>query len=373
MTDLTWAQVLAWRVRRHHLAERAPHAQALAVVEEICGLHAQMMSAAELALWARVAEVMPDDVREALWTRRTLVKTWAMRGTLHLLTAEMFPSYVAAARPRANYRKPSWLKYHGVTLAEIEAIIEAVPVVLDGRCLMREALADEIARVLQAPHVGDLLRSGWGALLKPAAYHGYLCFGPSQGQAVTFVRPDQWLGGLREIDPGQAQQDVLRHYLTAYGPAPREDFERWWGMEPRDARRLFSGMAGELAEVTIEGRAALALAATVDALRALPEPVGVRLLPNFDPYVVALARESPYLLPAGCKDRVYRTAGWISPVVLVAGRMAGVWEYEKQRARIQVTVEPFAPLSATVQREIAAEADRLGAFLGAPADVIIAA
>jgi winged helix DNA-binding protein len=373
MIELTWAQVLAWRLGRQHLVDRAPRGQALAVVEEICGLHAQMMSAAELALWARVADVTSDDVREALWSRRALVKTWAMRGTLHLLTAGMFPSYVAAARPRAHYRKPSWLKYHGVTLDEIEAIIEAVPLVLDGRCLTREELADEIARLLQAPHVGELLRSGWGALLKPAAFHGYLCFGPSQGQAVTFVRPDQWLGGLREVDPGQAQQDVLRHYLAAYGPAPREDFERWWAMEPRDAKRLFAGMAGELADVTIVGRAAVALAATVDAMRALPEPSGARLLPNFDPYVVALAREAPYLLPDGCKDRVYRTAGWISPVVLVAGRMAGVWEYEKQRSRIQVRVQPFAPLSAAVQHEIAAEAERLGAFLGAPADLTIAA
>ncbi len=373
MTDLTWGQVHAWRLRRHHLGERAPHAHALTVVDEICGLHAQMMSAAELALWARVADVTPDDVRDALWTRRALVKTWAMRGTLHLLTAAMFPIYVAAARPRANYRKPSWLKYHGVTLAEIEAIIEAVPTVLDGRCLTREELADEIARLLGAPHVGELLRSGWGALLKPAAYHGYLCFGPSQGQAVTFVRPDQWLGGLRAVDPDQAQQEVLRHYLTAYGPATREEFERWWGMEPRDARRLFAAMAAELAEVTVEGRPAWALAATVDAIRALAEPAGVRLLPNFDPYVVALARESAYLLPNGYKDRVYRTAGWISPVVLAAGRIVGVWEYEKQRSRIRVTAEMFAPPSAVVQRGIAAEAERLGAFLGAPAEVTISA
>jgi hypothetical protein len=108
-------------------------------------------------------------------------------------------------------------------------------------------------------------------------------------------------------------------------------------------------------------------------MRAQPEPSGVRLLPNFDPYVVALARESPYLLPDGFKDRVYRTAGWISPVVLVAGRRAGVWEYERQRARIQVTVEPFAPLSAEVRRGITEEAERLGTFLGAPAQVTIAA
>ncbi|HET6550130.1 MAG TPA: crosslink repair DNA glycosylase YcaQ family protein, partial [Solirubrobacter sp.] len=91
--------MLAWRMGRQHLTRRAT--DALAVVSDVCGLHAQVLSSAQLTLWARVED--PPDVEHLLWRERTLVKTWAMRGTLHLLRADELPLYTgaqAALRPR---------------------------------------------------------------------------------------------------------------------------------------------------------------------------------------------------------------------------------------------------------------------------------
>src|SRR5262245_2520232 len=85
--SLTWPQVMAWRVARHHLDVRAPRDEMLDVVADIAGLHAQLTASAELSLWARVEDLEPDAVQRALWSERSLVKTWAMRGTLHLLSA----------------------------------------------------------------------------------------------------------------------------------------------------------------------------------------------------------------------------------------------------------------------------------------------
>jgi winged helix DNA-binding protein len=79
---LDWDQVAGWRQRRHRLDERAPRAEMLAVTSRIAGLHAQVMSSAEQTLWARVDGLEPSAVADALWRDRTLVKTWAMRGTL---------------------------------------------------------------------------------------------------------------------------------------------------------------------------------------------------------------------------------------------------------------------------------------------------
>ena len=76
---------LAWRARRQHLETRAPRAAALDVVRDICGLHAQLAASAELSLWARAKSLERDAVSHALWEDRTLFKTWARRGTLHLL------------------------------------------------------------------------------------------------------------------------------------------------------------------------------------------------------------------------------------------------------------------------------------------------
>ena len=80
---LTWPKAAAWRMGRHHFDKRAPAGRMLAVASRLCGLHAQVMSSAELTLWARVEGLKRQAVQRALWEDRTLVKTWPMRGTLH--------------------------------------------------------------------------------------------------------------------------------------------------------------------------------------------------------------------------------------------------------------------------------------------------
>ena len=96
MTRLAWDSVLAWRLERQHLAARAPRDAAVAVVSDVAGLHAQVASCAELMLWARVEGLEPGAVSALLWEERALVKTWAMRGTLHLLASAELPRFVAA-------------------------------------------------------------------------------------------------------------------------------------------------------------------------------------------------------------------------------------------------------------------------------------
>jgi len=85
---IDWARVMAFRTRRHHLHRRAPKSAMLNVVAAICGIQAQVMSSVGLAMWARIEGLTRADVRDALWKRRRLVKTWAMRGTLHVLHAD---------------------------------------------------------------------------------------------------------------------------------------------------------------------------------------------------------------------------------------------------------------------------------------------
>lgn len=369
MLDLTWEQVIAWRLSRHHLLARAPKERLLDVVASLGGLHAQVMSSAEAIAGVRVEGITPGDVRKALWEERTLVKTWAMRGTLHLLPVREFPTYVGALRTRQGYRRASWLKYFNMTVEEIDAVVEGVRVALDGRCLTREQLSEAVGEVTGSEQIRERLRSGWGEFLKPAASNGYLCFGPSQGQTVTFARPDQWLDNRHEVDSEEAIREILRRYLTTYGPATRDDFARWFGWEPKHARALFLDMASELAEVNVEGWRAMTLASLVEQLQAFdPPPSGVRLLPAFDPYTIAFYTHSRYLDPDK-KDRVFRKGAWITPVVAVNGRLEGLWEQEKKRSGVSVSVEMFRPPAPEVKRGIEAEIERLSAFLDEPVEL----
>jgi hypothetical protein len=364
---LTWGQVRAWRLGHQQLGERAPAERMLEVVAEVCGIHAQVPSSADLQVWARVAEVGPEDVRDALWERRSLVRTWSMRGTLHLLAADDLPLYVAALRTHDRWWKGAWLRMIGCTEAELRAILDAIRDSLSERPLTREQLADEVAERVGA-HARERMLSGWGEMLKPAAFQGSLLFGPPQGQSVTFVRPDAWLPSWKELDSGQAWREIVRRYLHAYGPVAREELGRWWGMQPAPAGRVLAASADQLVVVDVEGYRAWALAGDVAGMQAASPQAPARLLGGFDVYVAG-TRPKGSLVDRRFEDRVFRKAGWVSPVVLVDGMVAGVWGHERSGGRIQVTVEPFQRLSGEQRRQLGEEADRLGSFLGAAAAI----
>jgi uncharacterized protein YcaQ len=134
---------------------------------------------------------------------------------------------------------------------------------------------------------------------------------------------------------------------------------------PAEAGRWIAALGDELAEVDVEGRAGWMLAADV-AAAARAEPAGVvRLLGGFDQYVVAAPRDAEAVLPAAFRERVYRPQGWLSPVLLVDGRIAGVWAYERKAGRLVVAIDPFGRIGADLKAGAEAEAERLAAFAGA--------
>src|SRR6266571_9162384 len=97
--QVTWNEVRARRVERHSLTSRVRGTAALVdLAHRTCGIHAQVMASAELSICARVDGITQQDVREALWRDRTLVKAWTIRGTLHLHPAEELPLWYAALR-----------------------------------------------------------------------------------------------------------------------------------------------------------------------------------------------------------------------------------------------------------------------------------
>jgi hypothetical protein len=357
VTAVTLERARAFRLARHRLDRRAPPGSLLEVVRELCGVHAQLASSAELALWARVDGLERDAVRAALEDERRLVKTWAMRGTLHLLAADDLALYVAVLGPRWDNPGGAWLRGHGVPEEHFRAIVRAVPRALDGRPRTREEVADRLAEA-GGPELRERLLSGWGALLKPSAHRGELCFGSPRGRNVTFVRPDRWLGPLERYDPDDGAREVARRFLAAYGPATTDGFARWIGFRGALPKRMLASLGDEAAEVEVDGEAALVLAADLDTLGKAGRPRGVRLLPAFDPLVVGV-RPRDHIVPAEHEARVYRPQAWISPVVLVDGVAAGIWKHEHGR----VEVELFGRIPRAAQQALDEEAERLRAFL----------
>jgi hypothetical protein len=236
--------------------------------------------------------------------------------------------------------------------------------------MTREELVQEVVRLTGSAAFGAKLGQSWGTILRPAAFTGRLCFAPSLGQRVRFTRPDTWLAAAGHspgppVDPQAAPAMVARRFLAAYGPATYHDLARWWsGGGVSTARQWIASLGEEVTPVEVEGAQAWMLAAHAREARELPPTRSVRLLPGFDPYVVAAACHAERLLAGGLRRRVYRPQGWISPVLLVNGRMEGTWRHAIRGSRVDVVIEPFAKAPLWVRRAAAQEAERLAAFLG---------
>jgi hypothetical protein len=334
------------------------------VVKAVGGVQAQVTSSAQFTVGLRSPTTTADQLDTALWTDRTLVRTWAMRGTLHWLASSEYALWIAALSTREWRITPSWERYHGLTAQELAAITEAIPDALTGGPLTRDELAERLAELTGSPHLGDQLRSGWGAVLKPAANRGLICFGPDRGRNVTFVRPDEWLADMGPT-PGadDALWRVLCRFLDAYGPATQADVARWFGERERFGRSLVATHADRLVVADVEGQRGWVTPAGAETLAASPAAEGVALLGGFDPYILAPISHRDVLVPEGHLDDVSRAAGWISAVVLGDGLVAGTWTAAATDDGTELTVAPCRPLCAVEVAGIDQRAAALGGRL----------
>jgi len=345
--------VRARRLARGSLAARS--SDVLDVARRCGGIHAQVQASAELQLAARVDGIRQQDVRDALWRDRTLVKAWTLRGTLHIHPADELALWLTARSALASrpselpeWRDPQGVLHGPVSADELGELQAAVWGAFDGRALLRDELATAVVKQVGKKHEGRL-RSGF------AFFTDQLVQGPPQGNKITLARPDQWLDGWRAVDPDNALREVVRRYLWAYGPARPADFRGWFGDVSFDAV--------EVEEVDVEGHVAYVLAGDTDFPDAEKT---VRLLPEYDVYVMGF-REREHLVPDRVREQVaaHGRGRYEGPAgvrfLLVDGVTAGLWERKKTAKRLEISVAAVRRFSrADARREV----ERYGAFFG---------
>jgi len=366
---LTWSGVTARRMRRHGLAQPSADRGLADVAGVLCGVHAQVLSAAELSAGRRVAGATRADVRRALWDERTLVKTFGPRGTVHLLPAADLPMWTGALSAVPSPAPPEPVRFTPGQAEEVLAVIGDA--LADAELTvdeLTEALTDRagpwaVERTMDG--FGDMWPR-WRQLTSTAAHRGLLCFGPDRARKVTYTSPRRWLPGFAPADGDPALRVLLTRYLHAYGPAGPRHFARWLGIPPRRAAEVFSARAGdgELERVDLSGEPAWVLAGDT---RTPPEPHrGIRLLPYFDAYVVA-GQPRELLYPGAAATRALIPSGQAGnyPVLLIDGVVGGVWHQRRSGQKLAITVEPLRELTAAQRRQLDDEASLVGAVMEA--------
>jgi hypothetical protein len=381
---------------RHALAAPSGVLDPAGVAGLLCGAHAQILTAAEFSVGRRIAGATRADVRRALWEDRTLVKTFGPRGTVHLLPAADLPMWTGAlsALPSSVPQHPEGVRFTAGQAAEVIAAIDdalADPGLADPGLAFGGLAAEGTGAVTAGLTVDELTeaiaeRAGpwavertmdafgdkwprWRQLTSTAAHRGVLCFGPDRGRKVTYSHPRRWLPGFSPADGDAALRALVLRYLHVYGPATPQHLARWLAISPRYAAELFGRLAGDhagadLERVELDGEAAW-VAAGDTGTPSSPHR-GIRLLPYFDPYVVA-GQPRARLYPGAAAARALSPSGQAGnyPVLLVDGVVGGVWHQRRSGRKLALTVEPLAELTASQRRQLDEEAALVGTVMDA--------
>lgn len=360
--------VLRMRCRSQRLdgSPRCAGAGIGALLEAICGVQGQDAAAAALAIRARLAGTTAAAIEDARIGARMIVRTWGMRGTMHLLAAADLPWLLAIFGPIFIAR--SQRRYRELTVSE--ATLDRALDALRDLC----ATKGPVTRAEIVDHLGQagIVLEGQAAyhLVRRAALARMICLGPDRDGEPTFVLLDAWLGKTPPQPSGaDALKELARRYLRAYAPATAADFTTWSGLPQAKANAAWRMLAAEAMTVDVAGEAAWVLqahAATVSDGES-EQPL-VRLLPAFDPYLLGYQGRQLAVDPAYAKH-IHPGGGVLRPAVLVDGAVVGTWRCHRRSKGMTVTVQPFEALEPAVLHGVEEEAADVGRFYGLRADL----
>jgi hypothetical protein len=312
------------------------------------------------SLWAiglRAGSASEASIEQAL-ASRTIVRTWPMRGTLHIVAASDVRWLLELLTPRVLATSAGRHRQLELDAAVFARCTDLVSEALrGGRQLQRTALY----QLLQNAGIATAGARGLH-ILSHLAQQRVICFGAREGRQQTFALLDEWVPQAMGMERDAALAELTLRYFTSHGPATPHDFAWWSGLTLRDVRMGLETVGTQLERAVIGGRtywfAASAIAASADAPLAY-------LLPAFDEYVVAYRDRSDVV--AAQHARSVSSGGILNPAIVVDGQIVGTWKRALRKTTVVVTLEPFTPLQRAAKHAIAEAADRYGAFLGVPA------
>ncbi len=346
------------------ILDERPFTSPTQVLEAMCGAQAQELSSGLLSLRPRSQGLTARNIEAERAEHHTILWTWVMRGTLHLISADdarwMIP-FFAPGLIAAGQRR---LKQLGWDEPRLRSGLRLLSEALEQQEVLSRG---EIVRLLAQNNLPDQGQAPLHLLYR-AALEGLVCLGPVQSGKATYILLERRVGSLNPLPADEALAKLARRYLAAFGPASVHDLASWSGLKVSRARQAIDTIESEVIAVNIAGSPGWLLKEHLLRLEALPDvensrskPV-VRLLPRYDTYLLGYASRELIVDQAQAR-RVNPGGGIIHAVVLVDGQAKGLWKIRQGKQRLKVQIEPFEILAEEVLQQLEAEIEDIGRFL----------
>lgn len=332
-------------------------------VRWMTAMQAQDLQSALWAVGQRVPGARLGDVRGAL-DRGEIVRSWPMRGTLHLLAPEDLKWILAITSERLIRAMAGRHRELGITPADAQTARDAALLLVSGG---RPATRAELFRAFEAAGQSTAGQRGIH-LLGILCQRAWLVQGPPDGNLQRVVAFDEWIKESRPLGREEGIAELLLRYLRSHGPATERDFSWWAGIPLTEVRAALAGLKAGLAELEFEGTRywlAPETAALLDD--GVPGARSVLALPGFDEFLLGYADRS-LVLPAEHANKVVPGGnGMFKRTVVAAGEVVGTWAVARGGAGAGVVAEPFDAVNGlrpAVQKSFGLQAAKYRKFLG---------
>lgn len=343
---------------RQFLSAKEKAAAPLHVAGSICGINAQRGVTIYLSCWNRIQGFKKRDLDTQLYETKELVKTWCMRGTVHIIPSDQFYLYQKATNPSRLW-SPSDIS---------EDFCEKVVKTLE-EPLTKSEIADRIQGKVNLDE--KELRVKVGRAVRMLGYRGVVVFGNPRGKGFffkeyEFVLAQDWVP--HEDDAGSEQDTrriLLSNYLECYGPATIQDFAYWAGFKVREARKVLESVDTE--EIRIGAKKYYVNPG--DDLKIDGETNQIVLLPEYDSYVMGHKDKSRFI-EESYRSRVFLPFAQVDPTIVKDGRVIGTWSMKKGKNLLTFQINPFGKLEEHDMCSIREEMEKMSQFMGLDFSVV---
>ena len=317
------------------------------------------------ALWAiglRCKGATQDDVEEAI-AKRSIIRTWLLRGTLQLAAS-------ADVRWILRVIYPRLIRYSLLSERRLDI---GSGTVTRSQLLISEALKgdgrlerEKIYRSLEDGGITTGDAHGYH-LLRRAAWDGLICLGTHDGRRPTFVLLDDWVPHGLDVSTDEALMELASRYFTSHGPATIKDYVQWSGLRISDAKKgLVLASSSRLVTEEIDGKTYFMPRNATTAHEA-----SVHLLPAFDEYVLGyndrsaiLGNEKTQQLLKAGRITFAHPNGIFLPTIVIDGQIVGTWKCKNEKGRSVLTISPYLRLETEEVEGVERAAERYGRFMG---------
>ena len=302
--EVTQAELKQWRLWAQHLTQKTRSAEAAG---DLCGIQSQYAANAVHALRIRSENLDTNN----------LVKSWTLRGTLHLFPAKDLPLYLPEGRiDFFDTPYGQWRYGHGceVSKERMGFFADVVRKALSDQPITRDQLKALCRERGMTANEEPWVFDGWGGVIRMLAEGGHLCLSAVENRA--YIRCPDFV----PMEAEQARLELLRRHLTHYGPVTLHDMMYFFRWPQRELKRLLAALSPQ---TLVCAKNTYYYMVEPDSLPPLPRCI---FLAGFDPVLLGYEkRESPFLPPEHLK-KVFNNTGIVFPTLLLDGTIRGKWK-----------------------------------------------